>query len=405
MRVVITLQMAMKAMTGNKTRTALTMLGMIIGVAAVITMVALGRGAQSAIEEQVRSAGTNIVTVFAGSRNLGGVSQGSGASAALTAQDAAAIRELPDVRFVAAGVNTRAQVIAGSLNWSTRIEGTDVDLPSIRSWPALSGSFFTEQDVQTASNVAVIGTVVSDQLFGAGADPTGQVIRVRNQPFRIIGVMASKGAGANGQDQDDVIFAPYTTVQKKLMGMTNVQNINVSAASAASLDAVAEAIGVLLRTRHRIEPGEADDFMVRTLAELASVRTATTGTMTVLLAGIAGISLLVGGIGIMNIMLVSVTERTREIGVRLAVGARKRHVLMQFLVESIVISLVGGLIGMGSGFALSAGLETFLNWPTSISPYAVAVSFGFSALVGVFFGFYPARKAAALNPIEALRYE
>jgi putative ABC transport system permease protein len=245
MRVVITLQMAMKAMTGNKTRTALTMLGMIIGVAAVITMVALGRGAQSAIEEQVRSAGTNIVTVFAGSRNLGGVSQGSGASAALTAQDAAAIRELPDVRFVAAGVNTRAQVIAGSLNWSTRIEGTDVDLPSIRSWPALSGSFFTEQDVQTASNVAVIGTVVSDQLFGAGADPTGQVIRVRNQPFRIIGVMASKGAGANGQDQDDVIFAPYTTVQKKLMGMTNVQNINVSAASAASVDAVAEA--VLLR--------------------------------------------------------------------------------------------------------------------------------------------------------------
>jgi putative ABC transport system permease protein len=398
-------RIAFKALGRNKMRTALTMLGMIIGVAAVITMVALGTGAQSSIEAQIQSAGTNMIMVMSGNFSQGGVRLGQGNASTLTPDDANAMRQVPGVQYKAAGVNTRAQVVAGNMNWGTLIQGTDVEFPLIRSWPTLQGAFFTPNDVATAAKVAVLGTVVRDQLFGPDADPVGQVIRISNQPFTVVGVMESKGQSGMGTDQDDVIFVPYTTVMKKLRGITFIQSVSVSAASASETSATADRIAALLRTRHRIQPGDPDDFMVRTMEEMASVRVQTTQTMTALLASIAGVSLLVGGIGIMNIMLVSVTERTREIGLRMAIGARGRDVLLQFLVEAVVLSLVGGLIGIALGFALSRGVTLWMTWPTSVSPQAVVVAFGFAAMTGVFFGFYPARKAAALDPIDALRFE
>jgi putative ABC transport system permease protein len=404
MSVIMTLRIALKALNRNKMRTVLTMLGMIIGVGAVITMVALGRGAQATIEEQVKSAGTNVININAGNFTQGGVRQGQGMASSLTAEDAAALRQIPGVQYVSAGVNSRGQVIAGNQNWSTQVQGTDVDIQQIRSWPTKYGSFFTPQDVSSAAKVAVLGTVVAENLFGPDVDPTGEIIRIRNQPFKVLGVMSSKGQGAFGQDQDDTIFAPYTTVQKKLQGQTHINNITVGAETPDTAPVVA-ALGEMLRLRHKLVAGEPDDFTIRTQEEIASLRTETTRTMTVLLAAIAGVSLVVGGIGIMNIMLVSVTERTREIGLRMAIGARGRDVLLQFLVEAIVISLFGGLIGIGLGFALSMGIERFAQWPTSIPADWIAVAFGVAAATGVFFGFYPARKAARLDPIEALRFE
>jgi putative ABC transport system permease protein len=405
MSIIMTLRIALKALNRNKMRTALTMLGMIIGVGAVITMVALGKGAQSTIEEQVKSAGTNMIMVNAGNFSSGGVRMGQGNSTRLTAEDADSMKTVPGVQYVAAGANTRSQVIAGNQNWSTQVQGTDVDITAIRNWPTKWGSFFTSQDVRGAAKVAVLGSVVSDTLFGPDVDPTGQIIRIRNQPFKVVGVMSSKGQSSMGQDQDDTIFVPYTTVQKKLLGIQHINNVTVSAASADAVDQTAESIREVLRVRHKIVPGEPDDFMVRTLEDMASVRTEKTKTMTTLLAGIAGVSLMVGGIGIMNIMLVSVTERTREIGLRMAIGARGKDVLLQFLVEAVVISLFGGLIGIGLGFGLSAAVQRFMTWPTAIPADAIAMAFGFSGATGVFFGFYPARKAASLDPIEALRFE
>jgi putative ABC transport system permease protein len=402
----MTLRIAIKALSRNKMRTALTMLGMIIGVSAVITLVAMGNGATSVIEDQIRGAGTNMITVNAGNASMGGVRGGSGTSSALTVDDAEAIRkEIPGVQYLAAGISFQAQVVAGNQNWYTRISGTDVDLPLIRAWPTRVGAFFSPQDVAGAAKVAVLGKSVNEMLFGVDADPVGQVIRIRNQPFKVIGVMAAKGQTGMGPDLDDQILAPYTTVMKKLMGSTSIREISVSAASAGQTTAVADEIAILLRTRHQIAPGQEDDFFVRTAEEIADIRTAAMGTMTTLLAGIAGVSLIVGGIGIMNIMLVSVTERTREIGLRMAIGAKGRDVRLQFLVEAITLSLLGGGIGIALGFGLAEGMSRWMSWPAKVPPNAVAMAFGFAAGTGIFFGFYPAEKAARLDPIDALRFE
>ena len=413
MSVLMVFRVALKALGRNKMRTALTMLGMIIGVAAVITMVALGTGAQTSIEAQIQSTGTNMIIVSAGNFSQGGVRQGQGNASTLVPDDAVAISRVDGVQYTAPGINTRGQLIYGNQNWNTQVQGTDVDFPLIRSWPTSMGIFFTPQDVSTAAKVAVLGSTVRDQLFGPGADPTGQTIRIANTsaqgqtsyPFTVVGVLSSKGQSGVGQDQDDVVFVPYTTVMKKMRGVTFIQQVTVSAASAGDTSNTADRIAALLRVRHKIQPGDQDDFMVRTMEEMAAVRVQATQTMTALLASIAGVSLLVGGIGIMNIMLVSVTERTREIGLRMAIGARGRDVLLQFLVEAVVLSLFGGAVGIALGFGLSQGVTLWMNWPTAVSPGAVAVAFGFAGAIGVFFGFYPARKAAALDPIDALRFE
>jgi putative ABC transport system permease protein len=405
MSAVMTFRIAFKALGRNKMRTALTMLGMIIGVGAVITLVAMGNGATAVIEDQIKGAGTNMITVNAGNFTAGGARGGMGSATSLTVDDAEAIRdEVPGVQYLSAGVQNRYQVVAGNANWFTRIQGTDVDLPIIRSWPTRIGSFFSTQDVSSASKVAVLGSTVVTQLFGEGADPTGQIIRIRNQPFRVIGVLSSKGQGM-GEDNDDQILVPYTTIQKKLMGIQNIQNVTVSAASPDETTKVADAIAVLLRSRHQIIPGQDDDFMVRTQEEISELRTQALGTMTTLLAGIAGVSLVVGGIGIMNIMLVSVTERTREIGLRMAIGAKGRDVLLQFLVEAVALSLLGGGVGIALGFGIAEGMARWMSWPAKVAPDAVAMAFGFAAATGVFFGFYPAQKAARLDPIDALRFE
>ena len=404
MSIIMTLRIALKALNRNKMRTMLTMLGMIIGVGAVITMVAIGKGAQVTIEDQVKAAGTNMITVMSGNFSQGGVRMGQGQSTRLRPEDAEALRAVPGVQYIAATTETRGQVIAGNQNWSTRVEGTDIDMPLIRSWPTRYGAFFSSQDVRAAAKVAVLGSVVADTLYGPDVDPTGQMIRIRNQPFKVIGVMASKGQSGTGQDQDDIIFTPYTTVMKKLQGQQHINRIVVSAVT-ADVQPVADAIAEVMRIRHELMPGEPDTFMVRTLEEMANVRSETARTMGSLLAAIAGVSLLVGGIGIMNIMLVSVTERTREIGLRMAIGARGKDVLLQFLVEAVVLSLFGGIIGIGFGFGLAEAGERFLQLPTSIPTQDIAMSFVFAAATGVFFGFYPARKAASLDPIEALRFE
>ena len=400
-----TLWIAVRALRRNAMRTALTALGLIIGVAAVIVMVAIGNGARASIESQIKSAGTNIITVNAGA-GFGPVRGGAGATTTLTVDDAEAIRrEVPGVRYLSPGLNTRSQIIAERANWNTQVQGTSAELPQIRSWPMQYGVFFTDGDVERAAKVAVLGSAARDQLFGAGADPTGATIRIKNQPFTVVGVLTSKGQAAMGQDQDDTVIVPYTTVQKRLLGVQHITAITISADDGVDLTRLSAAVGDVLRAEHRLQPGATDDFLVRTLEEMASVLTSTTDTMTYLLAGIAAVSLLVGGIGIMNIMLVSVTERTREIGLRLSVGARDRDVLLQFMVEALVLSVAGGAIGVALGFVLAMGVSSLLNWSASVTPQAIALSFGVAAAVGVFFGFYPARKAARLNPIEALRYE
>ena len=388
----------------NKMRTLLTMLGIVIGVGAVIIMVAVGQGAQRGIENQINALGTNLLVITAGSSNQGGVSQGAQAFNRLTVEDAEKLkREGTLFAGVTPVVNTRTQVIGGGANWRTTINGVSTDFQTIRDWQVASGTFFTDNDVRSLRKVAVIGTTVADNLF-AGTDPVGSQIQIRNVPFDVIGVLPKKGQNAGGQDQDDIVVIPYTTAQSRLSGGTRIWQILVSASSPEDLTAAQQEVSAIMRESHKITDGE-DDFTVRNQTEIANAAQGTTKIMTWLLASIASVSLIVGGIGIMNIMLVSVTERTREIGIRMAIGARGSDVLTQFLVESIVMSVLGGAVGLAVGVGGAQLLAHFTGWSTSVPVQAVALAIGFSAAVGVFFGYYPARKAAALNPIQALRYE
>ena len=399
------LKIALRALARNKGRSALTMLGIIIGVASVIAMVSLGQGAQKQVQQQIESMGTNMLIISAGSQRTGGVRSGAGTSTTLTPEDLAAIlRDAPAVTTLSPSVNVPVTLVFGNGNWSTRAEGVAPSYPSIRNWTIASGEFFSETDVRTAARVAVIGQTVASQLFG-GDEPLGQTIRLRNLPFRVVGVLGAKGQSQFGQDQDDTVFIPYTTAMKKLL---STQYVPTAYASAASTQATFEAesqITDILRQRHSIRDGQENDFTVRNLTDLANSAEQTTRIMTMLLGSIAGVSLLVGGIGIMNIMLVSVTERTREIGIRMAVGAKSKHVRTQFLLESLVLGLTGGLIGIATGVGLSALTSSVFGWPVTTSATAVFASAVFSMAIGVFFGYYPARKAAALDPIEALRFE
>jgi putative ABC transport system permease protein len=389
----------------NKMRTLLTMLGIVIGVGAVIIMVAVGQGAQRGIANQINALGTNLLIVTAGSSNQGGVSQGAQAFNRLTVEDAEKLRREGTLfAGVTPVVNTRTQVIGGGTNWRTTINGVSTDFQTIRDWQTQSGTFFTDSDVRGLRKVAVIGTTVAENLF-PGTDPVGSQIQIRNVPFEIVGVLAPKGQNAGGQDQDDIIVIPYTTAQSRLSGNTRIWQILVSAASPQDIGPAQAEVRAIMRESHRIPEGDEDDFTVRNQTEIASAAQGTTKIMTWLLASIASVSLIVGGIGIMNIMLVSVTERTREIGIRMAIGARGSDVLTQFLVESIVMSVLGGAVGLAVGIGGAQLLAHFTGWSTAVPVQAVALAIGFSAAVGVFFGYYPARKAAALDPINALRYE
>src|SRR5437762_2624721 len=401
------IRVAFRALVRNKMRAALTMLGIIIGVSAVVAMVSIGQGAQATVQAQIDSIGTNLLFVSAGAQNVGGVRSGAGDSGTntLTVEDLDAIkREVPSVSMVTPTVNSRGQLVSGNMNWNTSIQGVSEQYPDVRKWSVQSGEFFTDSDVRTAARVLVIGQTIADNMF-AGMDPVGQTIRVQNLPFRVAGVMARKGQDAQGRDQDDVAFTPYTTVQKKILGSPRLQIAYVSAVSPDATYTAEQQITDLLRQRHKLGPNEPNDFTVRNMSDIAAAANETNNTMTMLLACIAGVSLLVGGIGIMNIMLVSVTERTREIGIRMAIGARSSAVRSQFLIESIVLSLTGGFIGIVLGIILSLAIPKLLGCPTLISSLAIAGSVLVSAAVGIFFGYYPARKAAALDPIEALRYE
>jgi putative ABC transport system permease protein len=401
-----TVSLAFEALRRNLLRSMLTALGIIIGVGAVIVMMALGDGAKASIQQRLESMGTNVITIMAGSANVGGVRMGSGAVTTLTADDAKAIAdEAEGIEAVSPGLTTRTQVVAPGGNWQTQVQGAGAELTTIRDWPVETGRFFDETDVARAAKYAVLGASVRDNLFGAGSDPTGTIVRINNQPFTVIGVLSRKGQAPMGQDQDDTVIVPYTTVQKRLLGVTYVSSITVSALDGVPLSDVTASISSVLRDRHKLTTAQDNDFTVRTFEEMASVMTSTTSTMTYLLASVAAASLLVGGIGIMNIMLVSVTERTREVGLRRSLGARRRDVLRQFLAEALALGLLGGAIGVVAGFAVSEGLSQLLNWSTKVSFESVSLSFGFAAAVGAFFGFYPARRAAALNPTEALRYE
>ena len=405
MNPLIALKIAGRALARNTMRSSLTMLGIIIGVGAVIAMVAVGQGAKIQVEAQIASIGSNMLMVFPGSTTQGGVHAGSGSAATLTEEDAKAIaKELSAVRLAAPSLRTSAQVVSANQNWSTVVSGSTADYFPIRDWAIESGSSFTQSDVDGATKVAVIGKTVVSNLFGK-QDPIGQVIRIRNVPFKVVGVLAPKGQSAMGQDQDDVIIIPVSTLQKRIMGVTNIMAVLVSANSPEETTLAEEQIKLLLHQRHHIPPGQDDDFSVRNMADIAAAAESSSRIMTLLLGSIASVSLVVGGIGIMNIMLVSVTERTREIGIRMAVGARGRDILLQFLMEAIVLSLTGGLLGVALGVAGSKVISAFVHWPTIVSLESILLASAFSIAIGVFFGLYPARRAASLDPIEALRYD
>jgi putative ABC transport system permease protein len=401
----MTLRIALRALARNKLRAFLTMLGIIIGVGAVIAMVAIGEGAKATIQAQIASLGTNVLIVLPGSANQGGVRAGFGSVNTLVEGDAKAmVSEIRAVAYVSPILRRTDQVVAGNLNWGTLAQGVAPDYQLIREWDVAEGRFLHEGDVETTAKVAVLGNTVARNLFG-NDDPIDALIRIRNVPFRVVGVLASKGQSGQGQDQDDVVMIPYTTMQKRLMRVTYVHSIIVSAVSGERVQEAQQQITSLLRQRHRIPQEREDDFTIRNLSDITEAATTSARVMAVLLGSVASISLLVGGIGIMNIMLVSVTERTREIGIRMAVGARSRDIMLQFLVEAVVMAATGGIIGILLGIGSSELLKEWAKWPTLIDPAMVAIAFLFSGAVGVFFGFYPAKKAARLDPIEALRYE
>jgi putative ABC transport system permease protein len=399
------LKIALRALARNKMRSSLTMLGIIIGVAAVIAMVAVGQGARKQVADQIAAMGSNMLFVQSGTVTRGGMHMGWGATKTLVIDDVAAIvRECPSVSEAAPGSMTSAQVVYENDNWYTQVTGTEPQYFDIRTWGFAEGGPFTQSDVDRAANVAVIGETVRKNLFGT-VDPVGQVIRIKNLPFRVAGVLEAKGQGAMGNDQDDVVVMPITTMQKKLTGETWLRFVMASAVSKDATFTAQKQIEVLLRDRHRIRPGTDDDFVVRNLADLAEAADETQKTLTYLLASTAGVALIVGGIGIMNIMLVSVTERTREIGIRMAIGATDTDVQSQFLTEAVTLSCMGGAVGILFGVGISMLITNMAGWAVLISPMSIVAAVVFSMAVGIFFGYYPARKAARLDPIEALRYE
>ena len=407
--VLMTVATALRALQRNKLRSALTMLGIIIGVAAVIAMVSVGRGADAAVQQQIQSLGNNLLMVVPGATTVTGARSGSGGVSTLTAADARVIaRDCPSVLDVSYVKRQLAQVVAGNLNWSTSVQGVTASYGAVRDWPVATGRFFDAREEAGATTVAVVGRTVVDSLFEPGQDPIGAAIRVKSVPFEVIGVLESRGQTSFGQDQDDVVLIPFSTAERRVLGtaiLGTVDSILVKAQSAGTLAEAEQEVAALLRERHRIQPRQDDDFTVRNLGDIAEVSRNTSRIMGLLLLGVASISLLVGGIGIMNIMLVSVTERTREIGIRMAVGARTRHILLQFLVEALAVSVVGGAIGVALGAGVTVAIARMAGWPTLLPLIAVATAFGVAASVGVVFGFYPALRAARLDPIVALRTE
>jgi putative ABC transport system permease protein len=404
------LRVALRALAINKLRSALTMLGIVIGVGAVIVMIGVGTGAQKRVEEQIRALGSNLLLVMPGATTAGGVRMGFGSSSTLSEDDVAAInREIPEA-LAAPALRGSAQVIWGNANWSTQIFGVTPEYLDVRQWPLASGRVFEPAEAASAAKVCLIGATVARQLF-AGADPVDQTIRIKRVPFTVIGVLETKGQSLMGNDQDDLILMPLSTARTRVIGSANaaknraVGTIWIKAGDGVDAGEVESHVRALLRQRHRLQPGADDDFSLRNLAEVMAAQEASSRVLALLLAAVASVSLLVGGIGIMNIMLVSVTERTREIGLRMAVGARTRDILGQFLVEAVTLSLIGGLVGVALGLATAAAIASFAGWHIALSPSAVGLAVAFAFVIGVFFGFYPARKAARLNPVEALRFE
>jgi putative ABC transport system permease protein len=405
MKVDSTFKIAFRALRRNKLRSVLTALGIIIGVGAVIAMVSIGNGAKAQVEQQIASLGENVILIFSGSVTSSGIRTGWGSAGTLKIEDAEAIRrEVPGVIAVSEEVVSTSQVSAGNQNWFTRVYGESPEYFDIRQWPLNDGAIFTPQDVRSANKVCVIGRTTAAQIFGSD-NPIGQILRVKGVPFLVTGVLTPKGLSPQGTDQDDIVIMPYTSAMKRVIGGSTLRGINVQVSSPNDLAPAQQQITDLLRQRHNIRAGRDDDFTVRNQQEIAETATATSRVMTLLLGAIASVSLIVGGIGIMNIMLVSVTERTREIGVRLAVGAHGRDILTQFLIEAVTLSVIGGVIGILLGLGTSHMLSAFAHWPTLISIPSIIAAFFVSAAVGIFFGFYPAREAARLDPIEALRYE
>ncbi|HKJ44655.1 MAG TPA: ABC transporter permease [Balneolales bacterium] len=399
-------KIAFRSLGKNKIRTFLTMLGIIIGVASVIAVLAIGQGSRNSIQEQIKSLGTNMIIVFSSSQHRGGVSSGAGTTQRLTVDDALAIaKQCPDIQYVTPEVSTGGQVMYGANNWHTNVDGVYSSYFGIRKWKIKYGEYFNQVQESRADKVCLLGQTVVDNLFGSSVDPVGKYIRIDKIPFKVIGTLQKRGQNGFGRDEDDVIIAPFSTVRNRMNHVRHIHLILASAVSDKYMSLAMNEIGDVLMSRHKISNPENADFTIRTQVQFEQAADATSKILTILLTGIASISLIVGGIGIMNIMFVSVTERTREIGIRLAIGARGKDVLLQFLIESILISFIGGFIGMAVGLISTNAVNTFMHWPVQITTNSIILAFVFSAMIGIFFGWYPARKAANLNPIDALRYE